>query len=407
MSDKSNIEWCDATWNPTRGCTKIAQGCKNCYAETFAERWRGVQGHAYEHGFDPRTAPNQLTLPLKWKKPRRIFVDSMSDLFHEAFPFEYIAACFGVMAVTPWHTYQVLTKRPRRAGEFFAWAAAEAERKLSEWRAGHPGRPAKHGPQDLVVHAAQTHDSFEREAYGRMDLIRADGERVTVPSLHWPTAWPLPNVWIGTSIAEQKDADTNIPHLLQVPAAVRFLSCEPLIGPVNFRWASWDDLRPNPRRMRQLPPVERDGRLIAGAMNELDGLRMLDWVIVGGESGHGARPCNVEWIRSIVAQCKAAEVPVFVKQLGAQPVVRHHGWTDHDDPYVVGWPDDVRFGTINGRDARPLLRDRKGGDWEEWPEDLRVRQFPEVAPGRDQGTREDGPGAIAGSQQSVAEVRRG
>jgi protein gp37 len=111
MSDKSSIEWTDATWNPTRGCDKIAQGCKHCYAETFAERFRGVAGHPYEQGFDPRLAPDKLGEPLTWKRPRRIFVDSMSDLFHESFPFEYIAACFGVMAACPQHTFQVLTCR--------------------------------------------------------------------------------------------------------------------------------------------------------------------------------------------------------------------------------------------------------------------------------------------------------
>lgn len=134
MSDKSAIEWTDATWNPTRGCTKIAQGCKGCYAERFAERFRGVPGHAYEQGFDPRLAPDQLTLPLRWKKPRRIFVDSMSDLFHEEFSFEYIDLVFAMMALAKRHTFQVLTKRPERAAAYFRSFDSLGRERV--WRVG-------------------------------------------------------------------------------------------------------------------------------------------------------------------------------------------------------------------------------------------------------------------------------
>lgn len=306
MSDRSKIEWTDTTWNPTRGCTKIAQGCKNCYAETFAERWRGIPGHPYEHGFDPRIVPEKLTEPLKWKKPRRIFVDSMSDLFHEAFSFEYISAVFGVMAACPQHTFQVLTKRPARALEFFRWF-----------------------------------DERLNDALIGVKEIRRHGFDFSISTLaDTASRWPLPNVWIGTSIATQKDADQNT-ILLQIPAAVRFLSAEPLIEAVDLTRFFY---------------VGAEG----GIDYAYSRSQLVSWLIVGGESGHGARPCNVEWIRSIVEQCKAAGVPCFVKQLGAKP-----------------YDGDFFFETGQTRHDCLSLRDRKGGNWDEWPADLRVREFPE------------------------------
>jgi protein gp37 len=321
VSDKSSIQWTESTWNPTRGCTKIAQGCKNCYAATFAERFRGVPGHPYELGFDPRTAPDKLTEPLKWKKPRRIFVDSMSDVFHEAFSFEYIAAVFGIMAACPRHTFQILTKRPERAVEFFTWLTAEAEGGWAFY--ADPRRP-EHAHENVVC----------MEYLGRS--IVPDGRGGLAFMRDVSPGWPLPNVWIGTSIANQPDADRNIRHLLRIPAAVRFVSAEPLLGPVDF-----DAVDPG----RSFYPT-------------------LDWVIVGGESGPGARPCNVEWIRSIVAQCRAADVPVFVKQLGAKPILPMDG---------ESWFDGRNF-----HDGAVMLRprDKKGGDMAEWPTDLRIREYP-------------------------------
>lgn len=374
MSDNTKIEWSDATWNPTRGCTKIAQGCKNCYAETFAERFRGVPGHPYEQGFDPRLAPEQLTIPLKWKKPRRIFVDSMSDLFHEAFPDEHIAAVFGVMALTPWHTYQVLTKRPERAAALFArmWS----ENVMISWLRCTATDWITTTARD-VLFARPWADVLNR-ASAALAERGFDGEGF-VPE------WPLPNVWIGTSIAEQKDADKNIPYLLQIPAAVRFLSVEPIIGPVDLRhtkhiervtfdehgcWAN--DV-----------PVEIDA--LTGSWVVADGAdtgkgSAVQWVIVGGESGHGARPCNVEWISSIVQQCKDAGVPAFVKQLGAKPFVRCGNCGKGIGRHVGGGFVDAcgpTHAVLIGEMTR--IRSVKGGDWNEWSEDLRVRQFPEVA----------------------------
>jgi protein gp37 len=214
MSDNSSIEWTEATWNPVTGCTQVSPGCAHCYAKTFAERFRGVPGHPYEFGFDLQLRPNRLEQPLLWKKPRLIFVNSMSDLFHEDVPFEYIARVFGVMGQAHWHTFQVLTKRSER----LATAA---------------------------------------------------------PELIWPD-----NVWMGVSVENQRWTN-RVDDLRKVPAFIRFLSCEPLLGPLKLN---------------------------------LEGIH---WVIVGGESGHQARRMNPEWAASVRDQCLEAGVPFFFKQWGA------------------------------------------------------------------------------------------
>lgn len=219
MSDHSTIEWTDATWNPVRGCTKISPGCAHCYAETFAERFRGVPGHPYEQGFDLRLIPEKLAEPLRWRSSRMIFVNSMSDLFHADVPDEYIARVVDVMKLANWHTYQVLTKRSERLAELL-------RTKLRE-------------------------------------------------------AGQLPNVWWGVSVENREHGLPRIDHLRGAPAVTRFLSVEPLL----------EDL---------------------GTIN-LDGIH---WVIVGGESGAGARPIQKEWILSIRDQCRSAGVPFFFKQWG-------------------------------------------------------------------------------------------
>jgi protein gp37 len=219
MSDHSTIEWTDATWNPVRGCTKISEGCRNCYAETFAERFRGVPGHPYEFGFDLRLVPEKLVEPLRWPAPRMIFVNSMSDLFHENVPDEYVLEVAKVMQLCHWHTFQVLTKRSLR-----------------------------------LVEMLSTKLSF---------------------------AANLPNVWWGVSVENRKSGLPRVEHLRVAPANVRFLSIEPLL----------EDL----------------GRF------DLSGI---SWVIVGGESGHGARPLKREWVTSVRDQCLTARVPFFFKQWG-------------------------------------------------------------------------------------------
>jgi protein gp37 len=256
VSDNSAIEWTDATWNPVTGCTKVSPGCDNCYAETFSERWRSVPGHYFEQGFDVQLRPNKLAEPLKWRKPRRVFVNSMSDLFHDDVPDEYIARVFAVMAATPRHTYQLLTKRH---GRMRSLLSSEA----------FPG----------MCRAAQA------------DLLATNaGEKTSV--------WPLPNVWVGVSVENQQWADIRIPVLLRTPAAVRFLSCEPLLGPVDLR-----------RGQYAMPPT---GEVLG---TTLDGI---DWVIVGGESGMASRPMQVAWARSLRDQCAAADVAFFFKQWGGR-----------------------------------------------------------------------------------------
>jgi len=219
MSLDSTIEWTNATWNPVRGCTKISPGCKHCYAETFAERFRGVKGHPYEQGFDLRLVPEKLTEPLRWRVPKMIFVNSMSDLFHEAVPHDYIVEVAKVMISARWHTYQVLTKRPGRMRELLNSTLEFAARQ--------------------------------------------------------------PHIWWGVSVEDRKYGLPRIDELRASNVRIRFLSVEPLL----------EDL----------------GRL------DLDGIH---WVIVGGESGPGARPMMKEWVLSLRNQCQRAAVPFFFKQWG-------------------------------------------------------------------------------------------
>lgn len=219
MSANSSIEWTDATWNPVRGCTKISPGCKHCYAETFAERFRGVKGHPYEQGFDLRLVPEKLTEPLNWKTPKMIFVNSMSDLFHDGVSDEYIIAVARVMQTANWHTYQVLTKRSERL----------------------------------------------------RDMLNS--------KLKFAAA--LPHVWWGVSVEDRKYGLPRIENLRASLAAMKFLSIEPLL----------EDL------------------------GNVD-LSEIDWAIVGGESGAGARPLKYEWVRSLRDQCFEARVPFFFKQWG-------------------------------------------------------------------------------------------
>lgn len=219
MSQISTIEWTESTWNPVRGCTKISSGCKNCYAETFAERFRGVKNHPYEQGFDLRLVPHKLEEPLTWKKPKTIFVNSMSDLFHKDVPTEYIVRVCDVMKKANWHTYQVLTKRSERMSDLLSNELYEASQ--------------------------------------------------------------MNHIWWGVSVEDKKSGLPRIDHLRNAPAKVRFLSVEPLL----------EDL---------------------GKIN----LDKIHWVIVGGESGAGARPMEKDWVVSLQQQCEKENVAFFFKQWG-------------------------------------------------------------------------------------------
>lgn len=296
----SKIEWTDKTWNPVRGCSRVSPGCDHCYAMRMAHRqnWRtpadetgeparsgGYHGLTIYRERSPRAGvdwsgvvrlvPEMLELPRRWKKSRLIFVNSMSDLFHESLTNEEIAAVFGIMAACPWHTFQVLTKRAKRMKAWFDWANQHA-----------PVHPAS----DVCVHAAE----------------RAVGHAIT-PTYH---AWPLPNVVLLVSAENQKMADERLPYLLCTPAAVRGVSIEPMLGPVDLDHWLWGDRCPDPQCGDST--WDHDCRL---------GEQRLHWVIVGGESGAGARPMHPDWARSLRDQCAVAGVPFFFKQWGE--------WSDH------------------------------------------------------------------------------
>lgn len=352
MSDNSAIEWCDSTWNPVRGCDKISAGCKNCYAETFAERWRGIKGHPFEQGFDLRLVPEALDKPLRWRRPRKIFVNSMSDLFHEDIPNEYIAAIFGVMAACPLHTFQVLTKRATRMRDWFDWIGQHGG--LGKYlRSQKPGHPPVAPFFDAVART---------EVYRGRRGRASDDPWMAVFNAASFNMWPLPSVHLGVSAENQETADERIPLLLQCPAAVRWVSAEPLLGSTSL--ADLHDgaggiIKPLVGLHWEPTPKGLTVRKPRGPA--------LDWVVVGGESGPGARPCDLAWIRWIVGQCKAADVPAFVKQLGA-----NLRW----DPDGEQW----WRGPHTHTDGSPRLAHPKGGDIAEFPEDLRVREFPRSAP---------------------------
>jgi protein gp37 len=292
MSDNSGIEWTDSTWNPVTGCTKVSPGCAYCYAEAVTLRFK--RGPVYLPGKAKIVLhPDRLDRPLRWRRPRRIFVDSMSDLFHEDVPDEYIDRVFAVMALADHHVFQVLSKRPERMLEYIEHA--------SYWR---------------------IHDAF-------MEVGRATGH-VTLKD-----TWPLPNVWLGVSVENQYWADRRIPLLLQTPAAVRFLSLEPLLKPVDlgrvdYGWLLNDTLADFKEWREDVPFGLRDNERVPPGVAWLNVLtgewfdgwdsgsdgKKIDWVIVGGESGPKRRPMAIEWVRSLRDECFTAGIPFFYKQPG-------------------------------------------------------------------------------------------
>lgn len=332
----TTIEWTERTWNPVRGCSRVSPGCDHCYAMGQAHRYAGP-GKPYDGLTTIRRGkvdwagravfvPGQLDVPLRRRKPTTWFVNSMSDLFHESLMNEEIAAVFGVMAACPQHTFQILTKRTKRMRAWFEWAqGAFTEQQRGIVAAPNTCRAMLDAAYEYGVSKAVLQPAWDRFAE-------------TDP-------WPLPNVWLGASAEDQQRADERIPLLLETPAAVRFVSAEPLLGPIDLkRYAAWPWFC---ERCQVVPESNAETHLHCHDEGRVV-RRTIDWVIVGGESGPGARPCDVAWIRSIVEQCKTAGVAAFVKQLGSLPV------------FPQG--------------AQRLI-DRKGGDPAEWPEDLRVREM--------------------------------
>lgn len=313
MSQNSAIEWTDATWNPVRGCTKISPGCKNCYAEAFAERWRGVPGHPYEQGFDLRLVPDKLTEPLSWKKPRMIFVNSMSDLFHEDVAFDYIDRVFAVMALANWHTYQVLTKRAERMYEYFA----------TRTPMNNSGR-IETFPQWYQIATKMLDAGAESMPKGAWKLAHDNMADATDP---------LPNVWLGVSIEDKKFGWPRVFHLRNTPAAVRFFSIEPLLEDVT--------------------PLRLQG---------------IHWVIVGGESGHGARRMHPDWVKSIRDQCLTEGVSFFFKQWGEHvPITTASGKTE--SPFGYDIVSGLGFRKVGKKDAGRIL---DGREWNQMPKAVRA-----------------------------------
>ena len=319
---RTKIEWTHGegyigeTWNPVTGCTQVSPGCAHCYAKTLAE---GRFAHQYPEGFGKVTLhPERLAAPLSWRKPRMVFANSMSDLFHEDVPFQFIDRVFAVMAIAHQHRFQVLTKRPDRMLQYFC-------------DYGEIGKPT-------YLRVAEAELEWPKDLIATLRHVLTLDE---IESGDFVGRWPLPNVWLGVSVENQHWADIRIPLLLQTPAAVRFVSYEPALKAVDFRhWL--------------LPQVDADPYFCAdcggfiephGGHDCYDAHPAINQIIIGGESGPRARPFDPEWARQTLAQCRAAGVAVFVKQMGSV------------------W-------------AKEKCLSGKGGDMAEWPADLRVREYP-------------------------------
>lgn len=364
MGDRSQIQWTDATWNPITGCSKVSPGCAHCYAEQVAARfWKtqyplvpcalddhraqetpirietlrrlGQPGCRWREFTDVQCHEDRLDQPLSWKRPRKVFVNSMSDLFHEAVPDEFVDRMFAVMALAPQHTFQVLTKRAERMRQYFA---AEWHRRVARLLMDQPHR----------ISRDQEMQRLQGWSFG--SLTCGDHDRRF-----------LPNVWLGVSVENQHFADERIPLLLQTPAAVRFISAEPLLGAISIE--RWLESEATDGWERQAGENARSTAGFAKPSGVASvGPPSLDWIIVGGESGRDARPCDRRWLYSILDQCKAAATACFIKQLGANSII-----------------DGITRTAVSGRDWRLELRDSHGGDPAEWPSGLCVRDFPKAA----------------------------
>jgi protein gp37 len=415
VGDKTKIEWTDATWNPVRGCSVVSEGCRNCYAMQVAARfsqpywevWQGQtlicsakqklteaaarnkvaneaangvvmearpssEGQAYE-GLAYRNSSGahwtgkvrlieeHLEDPLRWKRPRKIFVNSMSDLFHESIPDEWIDRIFAVMALADWHTFQILTKRPERMRDYLN----NSNCAYRVW--------------DTAFNTAAAYPQLYELAERHLAKRQGDNPR-----------WPLPGVWLGVSVEDQKTADERIPLLLQTPAAVRWISAEPLLGPIDLTHVDYsarlretlgdfakfmaekdgDDVQASVEHARSsinAPAYLQTltGQWFDGWDRGNDGKR-LDWVVVGGESGANARPMHPDWVRSIRDQCVAAGVPFFFKQWGhLLPVGEVKGG------------DDVVPGTIVfAQDGERILPDCCSNDYDVEDGDAAIRFKP-------------------------------
>lgn len=329
MGGDTSISWTDKTWNCIRGCTRVSEGCRNCYAERTANRFSGT-GKPY-HGLvtsklkviseteqyvearwtgEVRFIAKDLIIPVRWKWPHRVFVNSMSDIFHDKLTTEQIAAIFGIMAACPRHSFQVLTKRSTRMRLWFAWV----ERAAAECNDGVGMTPAAFC--FAIAQRLYPHIPFRMDGRPRPNPLSKG--KVVADALAAP--WPLPNVWLGVSVENQEASVERIPDLVATPAAIRFLSCEPLLGPID----------------------------IGGAIGELD------WIIAGCESGPRARPCDPGWLRLLRDQCRASSTKFFLKQaVGSGEMGTTNGCDKYGEPEVHGIDS-----TCNDPPTKPK---RKGG----------------------------------------------
>ena len=331
MSDGTKIEWTDATWNVVNGCSVVSPGCANCYAMKQAHRvdcrrglTRKTNGGMVWTG-EVRFNHKVLLDPLRWRRPRRIFVCAHGDLFHEKVPDEWIDKVFAVMALAPQHTFQVLTKRPERMREYLTLKADERNIPTVGFKLGRGGRIWE---KAFAIAA----DDLRREKTFT-EALR--GQAMTTHEV----PWPLTNIWLGTSVEDQKRADERVPVLLDTPAAVRWLSCEPLLGPVDLGAVRYQGDRGYfldvlEARYATTPP--RGGGNIFS--HGLAGLGRINWVIAGGESGPNARPMHPDWARSLRDQCADAGVPFLFKQWGEwaprEAALEHLG-SDYDPDNTV------------------------------------------------------------------------
>lgn len=309
---KTKIEWATHTWNPITGCTPVSEGCQNCYAARMSKRLAGRYGYPEDNPFRVTFHPERLEEPLHWRKPRMVFVCSMGDLFHEDVPFDFICKVWNVMRYARNHTFMLLTKHPKRMLEWFQAVQEWSEYGQGSYMIFGGGKPKSYGGDGIIVGKAKR--------------------------------WPLPNVWLGVTAENQQRADERIPILLQIPAAKRFVSVEPMLGPID---------------LIQSAGIE---------ITDVGTFGLIDWCIVGGETGPGARPMHPDWARSLRDQCQEAWVPFFFKNwgewapnyYGAQEWESDNSMAFHyfDDPPLKVW----RCGK---KRAGRLL---DGQAWDQFPE---------------------------------------
>lgn len=310
----TKIEWADSVWNPVTGCGKISPGCQNCYAERMSKRLAGRCGYPKENPFKVTLHPDRLEQPYNWKKPKRIFVCSMADLFHEDVPDDFIDKVFTVMAHAQWfygHKFMVLTKRPERMRQFIL----EVEKDINQQKI------PKKNPDGTTTH------------------------KITF-------AFPLQNIWLGVTAENQEQADKRIPVLLQIPAAVRFVSVEPMLGPVDLTDIHYDSIT----------AIDALNGLHGFPKPHADGPK-LDWVICGGETGPGARPMHPDWAKSLRDQCRTAGVPFFFKQWGEYI----HTSIEESEPFIDidrEYDDSDYFIKVGKKNTGRLL---DGRTWDEFP----------------------------------------